>query len=255
MRKIVAFDLEIAKQVPDDATDWKEYWPLGISCGATFLVDAMFETESKLWHGQPDKNGLYPRQMTPEECRELATYLESMAEQGWLVVTWNGLGFDHSLLLAECQDDEYAPRIKRMARQHCDPAFAMFCELGYMIGMDTACKGMGLAGKPEGMDGAMAPRLWAQGPEEQQKVLDYVANDARMEALLYWLISKKGYLRWRSEAGNINRWFIKDHHIPTVEEAMQLPRPDTSWMREHWEREKFTEWLEGQDGSGDEENP
>lgn len=248
MNRILAFDLEIAKVIPDEAKDWKEYWPLGISCGATLPVDEFGQEYSPtLWHGQPDKNGLHPPQMTPEECRALARYLEDMAGMGWLVVSWNGLGFDHSLLLTECQNDSYAPRIKRMARKHCDPAFSMFCALGFMIALDTACRGMGLEGKPEGMDGAMAPKLWAQGPEEQRRVLDYVARDVRILAALHREITEKGYIRWQTRRGVTRTWMLEGHHIPTVEEAMQLPIPDTSWMRNQWKREKFTGWLGEQD--------
>ena len=29
----------------------------------------------------------------------------------------------------------------------------------------------------------------------------------------------------------------------TVEEALRLPLPDTSWMDEPWPREKFTGWM------------
>lgn len=35
-RKYLAFDIEISKPIPDDATDWEQYRPLGISCAATW---------------------------------------------------------------------------------------------------------------------------------------------------------------------------------------------------------------------------
>ena len=55
--------------------------------------------------------------------------------------------------------------------------FHVLCQLGYGVGLDAAAKGMGLPGKPEGMNGAMAPVLWAEGKRED--VLEYVAQDVR----------------------------------------------------------------------------
>lgn len=33
--KYLAFDIEVAKETPEDAPDWKQYRPLGITCAAT----------------------------------------------------------------------------------------------------------------------------------------------------------------------------------------------------------------------------
>ena len=37
--KLLAFDLEIAKPLPEGCTDWKAHSPLGISCAATLRSD------------------------------------------------------------------------------------------------------------------------------------------------------------------------------------------------------------------------
>ena len=47
-RKYLAFDIETAKVVPENETNWKSHRPLGISCAATLLADS---NELVLWHG------------------------------------------------------------------------------------------------------------------------------------------------------------------------------------------------------------
>jgi hypothetical protein len=44
-----------------------------------------------------------------------------------------------------------------------DMMFHVFCSLGYPVALDKAAQGMGLPGKPPGMSGFKAPKLWAQG--------------------------------------------------------------------------------------------
>jgi hypothetical protein len=44
----------------------------------------------------------------------------------------------------------------------------------YGVGLDAAARGMGIKGKPEGMSGAVAPVLWAEGKREE--VLSYVVQ-------------------------------------------------------------------------------
>jgi hypothetical protein len=243
--KLCVFDLEIAKILPEDCDDWWAEAPLGISCAATLVIDEHGGEDLKLWYGKPNARGVYAPCMTGVESRQLATYIYQMEEYGYTIVTWNGASFDFRLLADECQKGPYAVGLKGMALRHTDPAFAMLCSQGFMIGMDTACKGMGLEGKPEGMHGALAPELWAQGYEECRQVLDYVAQDVRMEAALYREITEKGYIHWTSQSGVDRTWMLEGHHIRTVEEAMELPLPDTSWMSKPMKREKCVGWIVG----------
>ena len=55
--------------------------------------------------------------------------------------------------------------------------FHVLCRLGHGVSLNAAAHGMGLEGKPEGMNGRLAPALWAEGKREE--VLRYVAHDAR----------------------------------------------------------------------------
>lgn len=230
--KYVAFDLEITKEIPPGTDDWKSLRPLGISCAATLDSDGNL----RLWHGELI-DGKYPPSMNRKDCSDLIDYLLKMQSSGYPVVTWNGLGFDFDVLREESGHDA----VKSLAKEHVDIAFAMFCEKGFMVGLDTAARGMGLAGKTEGMHGAMAPVLWAKG--KQKEVLEYVAQDVRVTANLYEAITDKKRLRWISRSGKINFWYLHRKEILDVFRATEQPAPDVSWMTNPWPRSKFSGWL------------
>jgi len=176
-------------------------------------------------------------QMSQQDAVNLVHFLLSMISAGYTILTWNGLGFDFDILAEESQMFE---ECSWLALNHVDMMFHVFCELGYPIALDHAAKAMGLAGKPEGMRGALAPRLWAAG--KRQEVLDYVAQDARTTLELAETCEEHGYLRWITRSGNIRTMALRTGWL-TVREAMTLPEPDTSWMSDPWPRTKFTSWI------------
>jgi hypothetical protein len=158
-------------------------------------------------------------------------------ERGYTVATWNGVGFDFDIL---AEESGMLTQCRRLALDHVDPMFHILCELGFGVSLQAAARGMKLAGKPEGMNGAMAPVLWAEGRREV--VLDYVAQDARTTAKLARECEARGTFRWITR-----RRVLRTMELPkgwlTVEEAERLPEPDTSWMAEPWARAEFTAWL------------
>lgn len=250
MSHFLAFDLEIATEIPGGTDDWKALRPLGISCAATMTDDGLL----RLWHGPEQPDGRLAERMSAEECRALADYLCAQAHIGYPIVTWNGLGFDFDVLQEECGAGDTQTLCRHVAlHDQIDIAFQMLCESGYMIGLDAAAKGMGLPGKTEGMHGDLAPVMWSQGRAEQDKVLEYVAQDVRTTADLYRAILKERCLRWRARSGKAAYWSptlhvkgnVKDPRMLTVEECLQLPEPDTSWMTNPWPRSKFCGWLTG----------
>lgn len=242
MSNIVAFDLEIAKTIPEGTEDWNTLRPYGISCAATLVSGST----PIVWHGQRERDGRLAAQMSKEECRCLAWYMEEMAQEGFTVVTFNGLGFDFDVLAEECQDAVTRGSLVDLALNHIDVAFAMFCDEGFMVGLDTAAKGMGLEGKTEGMHGDLAPVMWVQGPEGQNKVLEYVAQDVVTTLEVYESILEHGYLRWVSKRSRRNYWDPVQvaGRLMTVSEALMIPEPDTSWMTTPWRREKFYGWTQ-----------
>jgi len=231
-RKYLAFDIETAKTT-EDGTDWRSCRPLGISCAATLLADS---TELRLWHGGKDRTSPADR-MGPQDAGGLVEYLATQAENGYTIVTWNGLGFDFDILaeesgmLAEC---------RRLAIGHVDMMFHALCQLGHGVGLDAAAKGIGLAGKTEGMSGAVAPVLWAEGHREE--VLQYVAQDVRTTLDLATTCEASGVMRWIARSGKMRSMALAKGWL-TVEAAGKLPEPDTSWMSDPLSRKTFSEWM------------
>jgi hypothetical protein len=231
-RRYLAFDIESAR-ITDNASDWKSQRPLGISCAATLLADA---DQLTLWHGGTDRSSPKDR-MSQEEATKLVTYLTAQTEAGCTILTWNGLGFDFDVL---AEESGMLDQCRCLAASHVDMMFDIFCRLGHGVGLDAAARGMGVAGKPEGMKGEMAPVLWAKGRREE--VLKYVAQDVRTTLELATACQACGELRWVSRSGMRRSMPLPEGWL-AVSEALELPLPDTSWMDDPWSRERFTAWM------------
>lgn len=231
-RKLIAFDIEIARPLPDGVEDWSHYRPLGISCAATQVTGE----PALVWHGGKSA-GEYADRMQPEETQQLVSYLESQVESGGEILTWNGLGFDFDIL---AEESSMLTECSQLARGHIDMMFHVFCLKGYALGLDKAAKGMGLAGKTPGMTGDMAPRMWQEGLYKE--VLAYVQQDVQTLIELWAAGDGLRRLNWVSNRGYPQRLPLPRGWV-TVEEALNLPLPDTSWMSNPWPRSKFTGWL------------
>jgi hypothetical protein len=224
-RKYLSFDIETAKMIEPN---WRSCRPLGISCAATLLADT---EELILWHGEASDR------LSRQEAADLVEYLTAQVGLGYTIATWNGMGFDFDVLaeesgmLAECRE---------LAVNHVDMMFHILCRLGYGVSLNAAAKGMNLPGKPEGMSGAKAPILWAEGKREA--VLDYVAQDVRTTAELATGCEACGALRWITKSGRARTMMLPEGWL-TAEEAEQLPQANTSWMTDPWVRADFTAWL------------
>ena len=76
----------------------------------------------------------------------------------------------------------------------------------------------------------------------RQEVLKYVTQDVRTTLDLATACEASGELRWVARSGK-----VRSRELPggwlTVERALGLPLPDTSWMDEPWPRERFTGWM------------
>ncbi len=231
-QEYVAFDLEIAKVIPDGALSWDSYRPFGISCAATLESDG----SSRIWYGL-EANGSIADKMARDEVVQLVRYLESMASSGKRILTWNGAGFDFSVLAEESG----LPEICRgLAYRHVDMMFHLFCLKGFPLGLDKAAKGLRLPGKIAAIGGANAPRFWLEG--RHQEVMEYALQDARTTLNVGIEVEKRHSLSWISGTGN--RQFVTfPNGWLTVGEALRLPLPDTPWMTNPWPRSKFTDWI------------
>ncbi len=230
--KYLAFDIETAKEWPD-GRDWRAYRPLGISCAATLPGDT---TQVKLWHGVAD-DGRPADRMAREDVVALVEYLLAMTGDGYTLLTWNGLGFDFDVL---AEESGMLAQCKTLALGHVDMMFHVFCELGHPVGLDAAAQAMNLPGKPAGMTGLLAPRLWSEG--RRQEVLDYVAQDVRTTLDLANSCERQRCLRWITRRGTPRRMGLARGWLK-VGAAAKLPQPDTSWMSRPLSRSTFTAWL------------
>lgn len=235
--KFCSFDIEIAKIIPEGDTDWDAHRPLGISCAATILSG---DERPVLWfEGQysDPENPTYGPRVTRESCGELVDYLTSRMYEGYIPLTWNGLGFDFKIL---AEESGMFKECKKLALNHVDMMFHFFCVKGFPIGLDSACRGMGLEGKPEGMNGAIAPVAWKE--KRYEEVLDYVASDVIQPLQLAEAVQRRGWLTWFTKRGTPANVTIGDWL--TARAALDLPEPDVSWMNDPWPRSKFYEWTE-----------
>ncbi|MEJ2711543.1 MAG: ribonuclease H-like domain-containing protein [Anaerolineales bacterium] len=228
----LAFDIEIAKILPGDFSQWRNDRPLGISCAAT-LRDGQ---EPELWYSRSE-DGAFAKNMSQEDLVKLVKFLMAAVEEGMQILTWNGLGFDFDVLAEEsgCWKE-----CQSLAKNHTDLMFHIFCEKGYPIGLDKAAKGMRLAGKTEGMSGELAPILWQQG--QYEKVLEYVAQDVRTTLEVAKAGLQKRRITWYSNRGKLQELGLPRGWL-AVDQALRMPLPDNSWMSKPLNREDFLRWT------------
>lgn len=251
----LGWDLEIAEELPLDSPFDPVASPMGISCAAVAN-----DNDAQLFHGA---TALYQEPMLfsvgncmlIQECRDMADALYAYQRKGKRIVTWNGLGFDFPILAQSCQSTDYARLVAEIALAHTDVAYAMLCDRGYMISLQSAATGLRLQGKLENMTGALAPVIWngvgrELTPDEhltlsklgitpgtveaRQLCLDYVEQDARTTYAVYDRLMYEQALTWITRAGTWARqpWIpsLINRGLGTCADMHSLPLPDTSWM-------------------------
>jgi len=212
--KFVAFDLEI------DTIE--EGTPQNITCAAIKTDDA-----HKFWYDERPF-------ITRNKARELVDFLHRQ-HLGQLV-TWNGMGFDFRILaevsgmVAECREIAY---------NHYDIMFQFMTHKGFPVSLDATARGLGIAGKLEGMDGKQAVSKWAEG--EYKLVLDYLLQDVQVTLDVANRVEEQKEIVWITKAGKTRG--VRIPKLLTVRECMTLPMADNSWMDTPLTREKFVEWA------------
>jgi len=229
--KLLAFDIETACTAT--GAHWKRQRPLGITCIASMTSDCR---EPKLWFSLDEQQSPAP-QMSQALVVQFVQYLEQQTEQGFVALSWNGLGFDLDIL---AEESGLRDACRRLARSHVDMMFHLVCELGFPVSLDKAAAGLGLAGKLAGVTARDAPRLWAAG--EHDRVLDYVAQDVRTTLAIAIESQRRGAFAWQTGRGKTRTLPLKRGWL-RVDEANRLPQPDTSWMSKPLRRSQFTGWL------------
>ncbi len=233
-RKFLAFDLEIAKVLPDDADDLKKHRPLGITCAAMLGED---EDQPHLWYST-DSEGTASPKMRRDDLIDMVDFLKGQVANGYTILTWNGLFFDFDILAEESGRLEDC---QHLSIDHVDAMFHVFCMKGFPVGLEPASKAIGFQGKTSGIDGKMAPKLWADGQTE--KVLEYVANDCSLLLAIALQSEATKCFQWITRRGSVSECELLRGQWRTVRHAMRLPEPDTSWMSNSpWPRSRFTAW-------------
>lgn len=235
--RLLAFDLETSKITPE-GDDIQAHRPLGISCWAMAWMDKDGAI-STAKHGLPDsKSGIASAKMTREECQALVLMLKTAVERnGYTLLTHNGVGFDLDIL---AEESGLHAECVELALQSIDTCLYVHCVKGFPVGLNAIAQGFGLSGKTEGMSGALAPVMWAEG--KHSEVLEYVAQDARTTLEVGLAIERHRQLKWISKTGRTN--ILRVDRLLTVEECLKLKEPDTSWMDSPLPRERFVGWLQ-----------
>jgi hypothetical protein len=232
---LVAFDLEIAREIPDGLRDWRRIGPLGITCAAA-QGDEGF---SSVWEGRP--------RMTRPECQELVRDLAKLVDDGSTLVTWNGCAFDFAVL---AQESGMIAECAELALYHVDMMLMVTFSQGFFLALQKALLGAGLQGKLQdvtlsdgkllkGMEGRRAPSLWNSG--EYDAVLAYLRADVENTLALARYVQREQAIRWMSGRGMPQ--VARFDRLLTVRECFGLPQPDVSWMTNPPRRRQFVSWM------------
>jgi hypothetical protein len=241
----LAFDMEIAKPVPDGA-DLLAHRP-GIACAALATEG---ETEPVVMFdpaAMPDLFDPATKTMTQAGATRVLLALDAAVGRGDTIVTWNGAGFDFRLLADETGRHSDCVRL---ALDSVDMMFQVLCDRGHPLALDSALRGAGLPSKVDQVtlrngqivhiDGADAPRFWQE--EEFAAVMEYCAADAERTLALAVACQQSRRLAWISQRGRRNEMNLGPRWL-TVRQCLALPLPDTSWMTRPIARQDVLKWT------------
>ena len=258
----IGFDLESAHEYKE-GVGLEE---VGISCAACYAV----EFAAPQLFAAKDIFGFAKPEMDAYDGSVLAKALIDYANNGDIIVTFNGLHFDWPVLASVCNDTGIEKELKDVAiNHHIDIGFCMVIDRGFMVSLNTAAHGLGLSGKTEGMKGSLAPLLW--NPERelteeelvdvkalgvmpgtkpaQDLCLTYVGQDSVTTADVYRLLVEDTYLQWTSSrSGRLVKtpWYpsILDGRLLKVCEIMDKEQCPTPWWPENpFCRDEMLSWA------------
>ncbi len=230
--KLLSFDIEISDVFElGKHEDMEKYAPFHISVSATAIHDG----EERVWYSE-DEEGRPALNLTQQRAHELLEYLDEMQQKEFMVCAWNGLSFDLKWIGHQANDMALAARV---ALKSYDPMFQFFNQAGFPVGLAKVAQAMDIS-QEKLMDGADAPKEWCAG--NCQKVIDYCLGDCQMTNLIVLAVQKVRQIRWVTGGG-----YISSKPMPRfkpVEEVIQDPDPDQSWMDTPIPKVKFYEWVQ-----------
>jgi RNase_H superfamily len=230
--KLLSFDIEISDVFElGKHEDMEKYAPFHISVAAT----AIHNGEERVWYSEHEE-GAPALNLTQERAHQLLEYLDEMQQMEFMVCAWNGLGFDLKWIGYQANDMALAARI---ALKSYDPMFQFFNQTGFPVSLAKVAQSMGIS-QEKLMDGADAPKEWRAG--NCQKVMDYCLGDCQMTNLNILAIQKAREVRWMTVRGQVSSRPMP--LLKTVEEVIQDPEPDQSWMDTPIPKLKFYQWVQ-----------
>ncbi len=234
MKRYLSFDIETAKILPSEVKDILHHRPLGIACATAVAGDDTASTFR--WHGW-DADRRPAKQMAPGEAGQMVIDLMELSAKGYTLLTWGGAHFDFDVL---AEESGRVNDCAALAKNHVDMLFHVLCSLGFLVSLQKAAEGMQLPGKKAGVSGAQAPTMWAEGRHEE--VIQYCLQDAHLTLQVATKCELGRQLTWITQRGKAAQLKLPTGWL-TVQEAYQLPLPDTSWMSDPISRDGAVRWL------------
>ena len=233
VRKYLAFDIETAKEIPGTDFNWKPHRPLGITCIAS---QAVGEEAPQIWMSKTTSGTPAP-QMTQSDVAAFIRHLSIAVAEGFVPLSWNGLGFDFDVL---AEESGLIDECRTLARQHVDMMFHVVCEKGFPVSLNNAASGLGVQGKLAGVEGITAPGLWGSG--QYDLVTKYVAQDVSATLAVALKSESQKSFAWTTRKGTVSTMPLSKGWL-CVDDANRLPLPDTSWMSKPLSRDDYLSWL------------
>ena len=230
--KLLSFDIEISDVFElGKHEDMEKYAPFNISVAAT----AIYDGKEQVWYSE-NEEGRPALNLTQQRAHKLLEYIDEMQQKEFMVCAWNGLSFDLKWIGHQADD---MPLAARIALKSYDPMFQFFNQAGFPASLANVAQGMGIS-QEKLMDGSDAPKEWRAG--NWQKVMDYCLGDCQMTNLIIRAIQKARQVRWVTAKGSVSSKPMP--RLKPVEEVIQDPGPDQSWMDTPIPKRKFYKWVE-----------
>jgi hypothetical protein len=231
MRQYLSFDIELLDDMLEGENDLSKLTP---SVGA-------FCTDYENIHYYEDDP-----HMTRGTAQKLVVDMEKKVEEGHTIFTWNGTSFDFQLLGLY---SGLVEKCGKLALNAVDGMFLVVAQKGFFLGLDTVLKGANIEGKLhqvtlndgsvlKEMSGKSAPLLWRN--KEFYAVKKYLKYDVTQPLKLAYHLERTETINWIAKSGRPNTLRTK---MLTVKDAMKLPEPDTSWMKDPKPRMDFVKWI------------
>lgn len=252
--RLVSFDIEINKPIPEGTEDWKSLRPLGISCASIAWRDDEIGDRGIKTFYSTDTSPL-----SASGAKSIVNYLVSLYHEGYTIVGWNSTSFDFDILADESGliDD-----CMLLAENHVDLMLMVVAFRGHRLSLEKAARGAEIGSKLhrvqlsdgtylENMSGGIAPHLWQGG--EFDAVLDYQEQDSLLTLNLARAIERTKQIRWIAGSGKEN--VIDVPHLMTVKECSSHRENFPAWKTDPDLVTNYTKWITDYAPTGAEDIP